>query len=107
MQGLIFTVACDKGLMRLYDCRNYQIGPFQTFLVRQSPSLITELPGSLASPFNVCCDVVWHRLSNGTSNGLTRAAQTLLQAVLLLTHSLAAGRAGADKPYASGERHIL
>ena len=39
VQGLIFTVACDKGLMRLYDCRNYQIGPFQTFLVRQSPSV--------------------------------------------------------------------
>ena len=46
MQGLIYTVACDKGLMRLYDCRNYQIGPFQTFLVGQSPGLETALPGS-------------------------------------------------------------
>ena len=57
MQGLIFTVACDKGLMRLYDCRNYQIGPFQTFLVRQSPSLETVLPGPPASHNNVHCHV--------------------------------------------------
>ena len=49
VQGLIFTVACDKGLMRLYDCRNYQIGPFQTFLVRPSPGMDKALPAPFTS----------------------------------------------------------
>ena len=57
VQGLIFTVACDKGLMRLYDCRNYQIGPFQTFLVCQSPKQEKALHDPLALHVSVCCDV--------------------------------------------------
>ena len=73
MQGLIFTVACDKGLMRLYDCRNYQIGPFQTFLVCQSPKQEKALPGPLALHVNVCCDVA----PSQESEDLTKAVWTL------------------------------
>ena len=73
VQGLIFTVACDKGLMRLYDCRNYQIGPFQTFLVCQSPKSEKALPGPLALHVNVCCDVA----PSQKSDDLAEVAWTL------------------------------
>ncbi|CAL5218819.1 g548 [Coccomyxa viridis] len=34
-QGLIFAVATNNGLIRLYDSKNYQAGPFSTFLIDQ------------------------------------------------------------------------
>ena len=33
-QGLIFCVATDSGVLKLYDIRSYEKGPFDTFTVR-------------------------------------------------------------------------
>ena len=38
LQGLIFAVATNNGLIRLYDSKNYQAGPFSTFLVSTATS---------------------------------------------------------------------
>ena len=32
-QGLIFAAAGNHGIIRLYDSKNYQAGPFSTFVV--------------------------------------------------------------------------
>jgi len=34
LQGLIFCVATDSGVLKLYDIRSYEKGPFDTFTVR-------------------------------------------------------------------------
>lgn len=33
LQGLVFCVGSNRGVLRLYDPRNYEHGPFATFLV--------------------------------------------------------------------------
>ena len=43
MQGLVFCVGSDRGLMRLYDPRNYERGPFATFMVRPLQSIRPEM----------------------------------------------------------------
>ena len=35
MQGLIFCVGTDSGVLKLYDIRSYEKGPFDTFVVRR------------------------------------------------------------------------
>ena len=35
-QGLVFGVATESGMLRLYDVRSYDKGPFDTFVVRTS-----------------------------------------------------------------------
>lgn len=38
VQGLVLCVGGDRGLMRLYDPKGYEHGPFSTFTVRPVPS---------------------------------------------------------------------
>jgi hypothetical protein len=33
-QGLVFAVATESGILKLYDVRSYDKGPFDTFVVR-------------------------------------------------------------------------
>lgn len=33
-QGLVFCVGAESGVVKLYDARNYQQGPFSAFVVR-------------------------------------------------------------------------
>ena len=40
----MFCVGSDRGLMRLYDPRNYERGPFATFMVCLLIFLISTLP---------------------------------------------------------------
>jgi len=35
MQGLVFAVAATAGVIKLYDVRSYDKGPFDTFNVSQ------------------------------------------------------------------------
>ena len=35
-QGLVFGVATESGMLKLYDVRSYDKGPFDTFVVRRS-----------------------------------------------------------------------
>jgi len=47
-QGLIFCVATDSGVLKLYDIRSYEKGPFDTFTVRawsQTAFELLHLPG--------------------------------------------------------------
>ena len=50
LQGLIFCVGVDSGVLKLYDIRSYDKGPFDTFVVRSQP--ISLHPPMLSS----CCD---------------------------------------------------
>ena len=34
LQGLVFAVATESGIVKLYDVRSYDKGPFDTFSVR-------------------------------------------------------------------------
>ena len=49
MQGLVFCVAIDSGIMKLYDARSFEKGPFTTFTVRNpsSPRRVDLLTGPL------------------------------------------------------------
>lgn len=39
MQGLVFGVGTDKGVIKLFDVRSYAQGPFDAFTVRLLPCL--------------------------------------------------------------------
>mmetsp|Transcript_18089 Transcript_18089/g.30986 ORF Transcript_18089/g.30986 Transcript_18089/m.30986 type:complete len:332 (-) Transcript_18089:377-1372(-) len=45
-QGLVFAVATESGVIKLYDVRSYDKGPFDTFTVQEelnTPSVFTDL----------------------------------------------------------------
>ena len=42
-QGLVFCIAADSGIVKLYDVRSYDKGPFDTFTVRHAFSYATLL----------------------------------------------------------------
>ncbi len=39
MQGMVFAVACDSGIIKLYDASQYAAGPFDTFVVEELRNL--------------------------------------------------------------------
>lgn len=41
LQGLIFCVGVDSGVLKLYDIRSYDKGPFDTFVVCSQPIIST------------------------------------------------------------------
>jgi len=42
-QGLVFAVATNPGVIKLYDARTYGRGPFETFICRNETQCITQL----------------------------------------------------------------
>jgi hypothetical protein len=46
LQGLVFAIGTDSGILKLYDVRSYDAGPFATFVVSQrfaSPASHTQI----------------------------------------------------------------
>jgi WD40 repeat protein len=56
-QGLVFCIGSDSGVLKLYDVRSYDKGPFDTFAVS-----VPHLLGLEAQPAKMCmlkhCDFV-------------------------------------------------
>ena len=44
-QGLVFCIGSDSGVLKLYDVRSYDKGPFDTFTVSMITCLADNLPG--------------------------------------------------------------
>lgn len=38
VQGMVFAVGIDSGIIKMYDVRSYEKGPFVTFLVHSPPT---------------------------------------------------------------------
>ena len=50
-QGLVFGVGTESGMIKLYDVRSYDKGPFDTFVVRRK----CICKGGAFPPPNPCC----------------------------------------------------
>lgn len=47
MQGLVFGVGTDKGVLKLFDVRSYAQGPFDAFTVRHPSDMHLVCPPAL------------------------------------------------------------
>ena len=62
--GMVFVIALDSRFIRMYDCRNYEKGPFGSFeIVDDTAKIIANLP--LGHPSNsvlmgrTCSSILW------------------------------------------------
>ncbi|KAK9787371.1 hypothetical protein WJX73_005201 [Symbiochloris irregularis] len=62
-QGLVFCVGIDSGILKLYDARNFQQGPFSTFTISAEVNSPTPLTGlSFSSNGQLLCAAAGARL---------------------------------------------
>lgn len=54
-QGLVFAVGIESGVMKMYDARQYEMGPFETFIVCHVFAL-TLVPSAIAPTAAYPCE---------------------------------------------------
>ncbi len=113
LQGLIFAVATNNGLIRLYDSKNYQAGPFSTFLVCLSTPTLSYISTIAAHAYlfptrrQVTC-MGFALIEMQAWLCKTKGAMSALPAQPLTVPDIAAAdRPGAEQSCIHIQRHLL